>query len=279
MRRGSYSSPALTSPRTGCTARFQLPRPARVVARHHFDAALRGLLLELGGRVEEGVRVEHGVSGGEGVAWAVGRTKALGACRWVGLKAHFHGLAAEADLEMHAGYGAYVGLCEIAPGTMNVSGLFRASKIPCGSARDWRSLLERHGLGALARRLASARMLPGSLCSVSHLRFGWNPCQSALRVGDARAVIPPLAGNGLSLAIETAMLAAPLLEGWSAGALSWNKTMGAARRICHERLARRLRLAGAAQCLLMWGPARELFGCFSAAGIVPWRQMFLLLGS
>ena len=265
-------------PHSNRPARFQLPSPARIVTRHFFDAALCEMLQEMGGQVETGARVAVETALAEGWVLASGRGKETRACRWIGLKAHFQGVSLAADLEMHTGRGAYVGLCEVSPGIVNVSGLFRTSKIPNGAGRNWPSLLKKFGLSRLAQRLEHAQLVPGSLCSVSHLRFGWNPCAQLLRVGDARAVIPPLAGNGLSLALETASLAADILECWSSCSLSWKLAVQEAHRACHRRLARRLRWAIAAQHLIFLPWAQHIVASLHSLRAFPWRSAFQLLG-
>ena len=80
----------------------------------------------------------------------------------------------------------------------------------------------------LRERLVDAEYVPDSLASVAGLDYG--AAQSTgefLRLGDSQGLIPPITGNGMSLAFESAALALGPLRSWSLGQLGWDTA-------CHE---------------------------------------------
>jgi flavin-dependent dehydrogenase len=56
-------------------------------------------------------------------------------------------------------------------------------------------------------------------------------------------MIPPVTGNGMSMAFESAELAMTPLTAWSDGLLSWNETRQQIARDCDARFGRRLQWA------------------------------------
>ena len=63
-------------------------------------------------------------------------------------------------------------------------------------------------------------------------------------------MIPPVTGNGMSMAFESAELAAAPLAAYSAGELAWAEAQHLIARKCDERFARRLAWAGFVQRLM-----------------------------
>lgn len=238
--------------RDGRSVRRVLPQAAWCVSRFALERALAEELRRLGGRLQEGARWREGF-GQEGVVRATGRRVGTGApsggWRWFGLKAHARNVELTAELEMHVSPRGYVGLCRVETGAVNVCGLFRrrSGETPGGVEE----LLRGGAGGTLRERLAGAEFVPGTCCAVGGL--GWeNPfgVRAARRraaeccVGDALAMIPPVSGNGMSMAFESAALAAEPLADWSAGRVSWAGACEAAGRGGWRRFAARLRWAG-----------------------------------
>jgi menaquinone-9 beta-reductase len=180
----------------------------------------------------------------EGVVRASGRQIASGRPPWVGLKVHATGVRLEADLEMHACSGAYVGICRLDKDRVNVCGLFSNSPRSNAEKFSVESLRGFPGT-SLHRRLERASFVPGSFCSVSG--FSLKPqhaCDSQhCCIGDALTMIPPVTGNGMSMALEAAQLAAEPLRRWSAGELSWTEARKLVAQGCDQAFARRLHWA------------------------------------
>ena len=224
-----------------------LPQEALCVSRFALEQTLAEEFRRLGGRLFEGALWRETMCA-EGVVRATGRRVQGGSdarsWRWFGLKAHTREAALLADLEMHVQPHGYVGVCRVEDGIVNVCGLFRRrAGDETGAVRDWL-----RGLPGtpLRERLGRAAFAPDTFCAVAGL--GWTA--SGLRagdelcVGDALAVIPPVTGNGLSLAFESAALVAEPLTAWSAGRLRWDEARQTAQRACRRAFAARLRWAG-----------------------------------
>ncbi len=259
---------------------FALPHPAVTISRWHLDKRLADLFQALGGSIITSHRAapEQWI-GREGVVVAMGRRRAPGRCRWIGLKFHARDLPLQADLEMHSGRGAYVGLCAVGEGRVNVSGLYRAEKLPGGRAEAIPTLLRSRGLSDLAARIEQAGHDPGSFAAVSHLTFAADTqTAEGVRLGDAWGVIPPFTGNGMSLAMESAWLAAGILSNYASGQVDWSDTAKQVRREMSRHFAPRLRTARLLQRLVTTPAPGALISFLARRGLVPWRRLHFLLG-
>ncbi|MGA2788552.1 MAG: FAD-dependent monooxygenase [Verrucomicrobiota bacterium] len=236
-----------------------LPLPARAICLSRFtlDATLATEFQKLGGELHIGRRWSAvGVHASacsdrlkpelqpEGVVRATGRrsqTEENGA-RWFGLKAHARNVPLIADLEMHVSSRGYVGLCRINGGRVNVCGLFRSrarERVGPQNRIEWM----RGPTGSpLHQRLASAVFDENSFCAVAGLSL--RPYRAVARadccIGDAITMIPPVTGNGMSMAFESAELALEPLAAWSRGETFWAETRSQIARACDTAFARRL---------------------------------------
>lgn len=256
----------------------RLPQPALCLSRYALDALMASAFLQLGGNLETGQRIPIP---GPRPGWvrATGRRPAPpgGRWRWFGVKAHALGVATEADLEMHFSAGSYVGLCRLDADRVNVCGLFRrrgATETPrVTSPEDWL----RGDPGSLRRhRLGSCPFDPDSVCAVGalNLRMPGPATPGEVSLGDALAVIPPLTGNGMSLALESARLAAKPLTQYTRGTLEWPEACAIIARLQRRQFGSRLRTAWMLQHLLGWpvvpGVLRTLLHHSDRA----WRHLF-----
>jgi flavin-dependent dehydrogenase len=222
----------------GAPMRMQtLPSPALGLSRHALDARLAGEFVRLGGELRTHTRVADDTAP-PGRVFATGRRR--GRPAWLGLKFHVRGLALAADLELHLGRSAYVGLTPIEDGAINVCGLFHLRENVQG---EHAALLLAHlraaGLNALAGRLANAEIDEASFTAVAGLRFDRSPpATDRLLLGDAYAMIPPFTGNGMAMAFQGAELALDPLLAYARGKAGWPATC----RAVHTRLRRRFRL-------------------------------------
>jgi flavin-dependent dehydrogenase len=145
------------------------------------------------------------------------------------LKAHATGVALEADLEMHFHADAYVGLCGIEDGRVNVCGLFRSRTPLSDVRRTWMERLRGPAGSPLRERLGVGVFDPVSFSAVAALPLGGGRRAAGVgavgdvRIGDARGMIPPVTGNGMSMALEAAVLTAPRLAAWSRGEIPWDR--------------------------------------------------------
>jgi len=242
-----FSATRSTSPRL-------LPSPAICLSRFKLDAALANRFRELGGELLAGRRAAVEAIG-EGTVRATGRRAEVASdgARWFGLKIHAHDVTLAADLEMHVSPRDYVGLCKINAAEVNVCGLFRKRADGDGETRDGRELLCGPPGSPLRERLAAAKFDEDSFCAVAGLSL--RPQQAAARseicVGDAITMIPPVTGNGMSMAFESAEVAAGPLAAWSRDEISWSVARQSIARKCDAAFARRLAWAQRLQHLIL----------------------------
>jgi len=232
-------SVAFFSKNKSTTAR-PLPSPAICLSRFDLDEALANEFTRLGGELTQNSRWRGDF--GEGVVRATGRKpQANDGGRWFGLKIHARGVRLAADLEMHVSKRGYTGICYINRGELDICGLLRRRD---GEAapRNWREWLFAEPDSFLSKRLKEAVFDEDSFCAVAGLSL--RPQQAAGRdeccVGDTITMIPPVTGNGMSMAFESAELAlGPLVE-WSRGAVTWREAQATIANGCDAAFARRL---------------------------------------
>jgi 2-polyprenyl-6-methoxyphenol hydroxylase-like FAD-dependent oxidoreductase len=264
-----YSASKSSPPRT-------LPSAAICLSRFKLDAALADTLRGLGGELIAGKREARDF--GEGIVRATGRrarTEAGGA-RWFGLKVHARNVALEANLEMHFSPRGYVGVCQLSDGEVNVCGLFRKGANENAGTNNWREFLRGPAGSPLNRRLAAAEFEEDSFCAVAGLSL--QPQQAAARaeicVGDAITMIPPVTGNGMSMAFESAELAMAPLAAWSRGETSWDEARRKIARGCDTAFARRLAWAKWLQRMILAPALQQPLVSLIARSDWFWRLAF-----
>lgn len=220
----------------------EMRTPALCLSRFVLDELLATEFQRLGGelRLHERWRDEFG----EAVVRASGRQSQAveHGWRWFGVKAHARGVRLEADLEMHTSPGGYVGLCRLGGDQVNVCGLFRRRPAVRAPALDVLGWL-RGNLGCvLNQRLANAAFDGGSICAVAGLSLAPRPAaaHAECRIGDALTMIPPVTGNGMSMAFESAAMAIAPLTAYSRGQLRWTQAQRSLAGACDARFGRRL---------------------------------------
>jgi len=239
---------------TKSTAPHSLPSAAICLSRFKLDDALAKKFRELGGELFSGRRWRE-------EAFAEGTVRATGRrpqpeennARWFGLKIHARDVRLSADLEMHFSPQGYVGLCRLAGGEMNICGLFRRRAGENASAQNFRALLRGQPGSPLHERLAGAIFDEDSFSAVAGLSL--RPQRAVARpeicVGDAITMIPPVTGNGMSMAFESAELAVAPLVLWSRGETSWSAAHRKIASDCDVAFARRLAWARWLQRLVL----------------------------
>ena len=237
--------------------RRPLPSQAISVSRFHLDAALAKRFRSLGGELREGERGREG-NAGDGMVIAMGRRArpVEHGWRWFGLKIHARGVSLQADLEMHLARDSYVGVCQLADGEVNVCGLFRrrANEPGRGESMNWLRGLPG---SKLFQRLEQAEFDADSFCAVAGLSLRPQTIDPiACRIGDALTMIPPITGNGMSMAFESAQLALEPLATYALGSKQWAGATEEIAGALQQSFASRLRWAGLFH--------RVLFSRFSA---------------
>ena len=253
-----------------------LPEPALCVSRFVLDEWLAREFQRLGGEMRLGARWTDGF--GTGIVRASGRRAQPVADDWrlFGLKVHARRVELDADLEMHFVPSGYVGLCRLPGGEVNICGLFRSAATVPDLAERWRDWLGGPPESLLQSRLAAAQFDEDSFCSVAGLCL--RPQRAAQRnelcVGDALTLIPPVTGNGMSMAFESAELAIEPLAKFSRGDLTWAGAQQEIASSCDTRFTPRLRWAAWLQRALFHPPARWALLSLAARSERLWRGIF-----
>lgn len=253
-----------------------LPSPSLCLSRHVLDDLLAKEFRLLGGELREGERWRER-DFAEGVVRATGRRAQAeeNGARWFGLKAHATNVPLAADLEMHVAPNGYVGLCRLNGGAVNVCGLFRLGErqVAAGVSHE---LLRGLPGSPLRARLDSAMFDDNSFCAVAGLSL--RPHRAVEReeccLGDAITMIPPVTGNGMSMAFESAEMAAAPLAGWSAGKISWTDAQRMIARQCDVAFAQRLRWARWLQRVMLSPALQRPLVFLAARREAFWRLWF-----
>jgi flavin-dependent dehydrogenase len=265
------------------TAPLRLPENATCLSRYRLDAVLADEFLEAGGVLHAGQRWECGFD--EGVVQATGRRRAVEGkdSEWWGVKVHVRNVALIADVEMHVSSRGYVGLCRLGGGVVNVCGLFRrrvGGGVEAGAARrarlrmgSWLSGLVPAGL---AERLREAEFDESSYCAVAgmSLRPQRAAAGAGVRIGDRLTMIPPITGNGMSMALESAELAMEPLVAWARGAQGWPQARAGVAASCDRAFSARLAWAKWLQILVLSPVFGLALPCMRACGDGLWRCAF-----
>lgn len=286
-----------------------LPSPALCLSRFSLDALLARVFRDAGGELRENERrpAEDYVGC---VVRATGRRlePSGNGWRWLGLKVHARNVPLAADLEIHGTQNGYVGLCRLQGGEVNACGLFRRpvrdSRTTDHSCVAWRvasdesaashsSRVTRHpsphtsvarGPWSLSgppgtplhARLAGAEIDQASFCAVAglSLRSQRASTRPDCCIGDALTLIPPVTGNGMSMAFEAAEIALAPLSACSRGELTWAQARQAIARACDQAFARRLAWARWLQWMMFTRALRTGLGALALNSDWLWRTMF-----
>jgi menaquinone-9 beta-reductase len=227
-----------------------LPRNALCLSRHVLDELLATEFKKQGGDLRENARWQ-GESSDAGLIMANGRRRQATekGWRWLGLKMHTHNFDMAADLEMHCFTTGYIGICRLSRGVSNVCGLFRLPEERSTLVGRPLDMLMGPPGSALRERMKNASFDEESFCSVAgiSLRRRHRDLGPDCRIGDAFTLIPPVTGNGMSIAFESAQIAVAPVTAYSRGELDWETARETIHAGCESAFGSRLAWAGALQ--------------------------------
>nr|PZN34249.1 MAG: monooxygenase [Chloroflexota bacterium] len=188
----------------------------------------------------------------------------------VGVKCHIAGIAARPEVELYLFEGGYAGLAPVGGGLVNLCLLVsrEAFRRAGGDPRAVIAALGRWN-PALGERLAGGQIVSETLVSVAPVDTGDEPApwHGAARLGDAAAMIPPLCGDGMAMALRAAELCAPLADALLGGRITLGAWEAAYRSAWRREFGPRLRAARVLQAALVRPPLAEL--CLRAGALVP----------
>ncbi|PQP81336.1 FAD-binding monooxygenase [Paenibacillus sp. PCH8] len=166
---------------------------------------------------------------------------------YVGVKSHFSGIEIPARVELYFCEGGYVGISPIEEGTVNVAALLTLDTVQ-GSGKSVTNIMQAASKTnvRLAARLAEGSPVEGTQVSIAplHLSNVPEPWSQYPHIGDAMLVIPPLCGDGMSIALRSSLLCARWTDKYLQGDIEhadWqsNYTLEASREF--TQLLRRAR--------------------------------------
>lgn len=270
------------------------------LSRERLDAALAAAAARAGAAVRDGVSVEGPIlergavrgirvrfSGRAGewrapaLAAADGRHSTIArglaprpgtgadAAALFGLRFHLDRPAASPTVDLFLFPGGYAGLCAIEGGRTNLALAVERRRLAGGAGR-WRSGLQAtlHGNPALRERLGPDPLpAPAAAAGPLPSRRGLPARAGVLFLGDAAGTIDPFTGLGITHALESAEIAAPLLAAGAArGGLDASLAAGY-RDEWEARIAPRIRRSAGLAWLL--GHPAALRALLAAARLRP----------
>ncbi|MDI4645983.1 NAD(P)/FAD-dependent oxidoreductase [Cohnella hashimotonis] len=142
---------------------------------------------------------------------------------YLGVKMHFTGIEARDEVELYFFDGGYLGLSPASNGIVNAAALLdrRTVRDAPTVVQGWLELA-RSRSQALDLRLSGALPVSGTHAAIAPVRLYARPVpwDGIPLVGDACATIPPLCGDGMSMALRAAQLCAMSAERYLCGELS-----------------------------------------------------------
>ncbi|WP_164472656.1 NAD(P)/FAD-dependent oxidoreductase [Cohnella candidum] len=262
----------------GASLQIPLPGPAWGVSRHALDAELQtaakehGVTVFTGSPVSmiaedgDGYRVElGGKRGGDRFrsrivigAWGrqpfpetrTSRSEVNAAKSYVGIKSHYTARAEDSPfVDLYFFRGGYVGIAPVEGKRFNVAALLTSHALRnLGSSAAIQRIVDMaaRNVPVIGERLKGAEPIAGTQAAVYPVKVrrvprAWNgfPC-----VGDAIAVIPPFCGDGMSMALRSVELCAPLADACLKGNCTLEEWRQSYSRLVRQQFSGALRWGG-----------------------------------
>ncbi|OCT15382.1 monooxygenase [Paenibacillus pectinilyticus] len=141
----------------------------------------------------------------------------------IGVKSHYTGIDMDPVVELYFFKGGYVGLSPIENGHVNVAGLLD-KKFFLQTDKSILGFIDAacRKNSALSRKLALASPVLGTQAAVAPVQLTRKPLawDKFPRLGDASMMLPPLCGDGMSMALRSAMICAPLASRYLQGEIT-----------------------------------------------------------
>ncbi|KEQ23145.1 NAD(P)/FAD-dependent oxidoreductase [Paenibacillus tyrfis] len=235
----------------GDTLDIPLPGTALGISRFALDTALHqsvigsGVELITGQKVASVTPADHGYIietrhggkefsfhsraviaawGGKGVPKVLGQRSPDS--RYIGVKSHYTGINLGPVVELYFFPGGYLGLSPVEGGMVNIAALLKKNTFlnKEKTVIDWIYAAGRRN-PKLKAILDKAVPVPGTQAAVApvHLNHIWSAWDRFPLVGDAAVMVPPLCGDGMSMALRSACLCTPLADLYLRGESTVNR--------------------------------------------------------
>lgn len=259
-----------------CVYEQILPCEAIGISRYLLDQRLATAFQDGGGELREGSRVNLSQPYGPGTVFASGRRATES--DWLGLKFHVRGLECQHDLELHLGRQCYIGISQVEDGIHNFCGLFKKQPGLRAAKNDLPfAYMKACGLGYLVDQLKQADLDTASITGVSHLGYApARPAGDRLQLGDVAGLIPPFTGNGMSIAMEGAAIAAEPVSAYAQGQIEWPEAVRVINQQTHRRFAIRQKIARSLHPFLINRHAQRGLRLLARHSLLPFGLLFRL---
>lgn len=143
---------------------------------------------------------------------------------YVGVKSHYRGINIPARVELYFCNGGYVGISPIENDAVNVAALLTLDSVQ-GSGKSVTEILQAAARtnSNLAARLAEGEAVQGTQVSVAPLQLSNvpEPWSDYPHIGDTMMVIPPLCGDGMSIALRSSIVCARWTDAYLKGEIDY----------------------------------------------------------
>ncbi|HKS25243.1 MAG TPA: NAD(P)/FAD-dependent oxidoreductase [Thermoanaerobaculia bacterium] len=131
-----------------------------------------------------------------------------------GFKRHYRGATDTSVIELHSFHRGYLGVAAVENGITNICGLVHASRLAHHKGR-WDAFVDEIRAEEPTLETMYARYAPaqeGFLSSEPVIFRARSAVENGIfMVGDASGIVDPLTGNGMAMAIQSALVAAPFV--------------------------------------------------------------------
>lgn len=196
----------------------------------------------------------------------------------VGAKVHYRNLKPSQSVELFFFDGGYCGINSIEGGNANVC-LLSTYRAFADSGRSVTEILKSaaNANSALARRLADGSPVQESACAVAPVDVFRAPtvwADGAPAVGDTAAMIPPLCGDGMAMALRSAELCTPLVHEFLKNCFDQPELHRRYASAWNREFSSRLRMGRWLQRLLDQGAMTEMI--MGIGGRLPFLSAYLV---
>jgi len=239
----------------GGTVEVPLPGTAWGISRYKLDVALHEAIVRAGASVrtgmtvtsikqyEEGYEVKIKKRGIDTIIQARTVYAAWGSHRhanifeepyildsnkhsYVGIKSHYSGMHTDLVTELYFVKGGYVGISPVENGYSNVAALLDKEVVK-GAGTSVPAIFESVSRGNphLVERMKHAVPIAGTQASIAPVHLSLHPLAWHVipHLGDAAVVIPPLCGDGMSIALRSSYLCCALADRYLRGEISLSR--------------------------------------------------------
>jgi flavin-dependent dehydrogenase len=173
--------------------------------------------------------------------------------RYVGVKCHYSGVQMANQVELYFFRGGYAGLNPIEGGRVNLC-LLASYAAFANAGRSISGMLAAAIAAnpALAHKMAGAIALTDTECAVAPVDTyrRAQPWGDFAQLGDSAVMLPPLCGDGMAMALQSASLCAPLADAYLRRKLSFAQWETDYRRAWSQEFSQRVWLGRQLQPLL-----------------------------